>query len=141
MKKTALAANIGFLLMLGGYFLTLEEISTNSLELLLMVFALISPVASILVLLQRGAAGLATRLGLGFAHAAWLTTLCVYLIVHKPLEGLDLVTDWPVVLLLTGMLITPVLSIVAIILVSVRRCSGAIVPSRSRRYQLRDEHG
>ena len=117
MKKTALAANIGFLLMLGGYFLTLEEISTNSLELLLMVFAVISPVASILVLLQRGAAGLATRLGLGFAHAAWLTTLCVYLIAHKPLADLDLVTDWPVVLLLTGMLIAPVLSTVAMIIV------------------------
>jgi hypothetical protein len=63
MKKAALAANIGFLLLLGGYFLTLEGISINSLELLILVFALISPVASILVLLPRRVAGLATRLG------------------------------------------------------------------------------
>ena len=117
MKKTALAANIGFLLMLGGYVLTLKEISINSLELLLIVFALISPVASILVLFPRRVAGLATRLGLGFANAALLTTLCVYFIAHKPLEGFDLVTDWPVLLLLTGMFIAPVLSTVAIIIV------------------------
>jgi len=117
MKKTALAANIGFLLLLGGYFLTLEEISTNSLELLILVFALISPVASILVLLPRRVAGLATRLGLVFANAALLTALCVYFIAHKPLEGFDLVSDWPVLMLLTGMFIAPVLSTLAIIIV------------------------
>ncbi len=115
MKKTALAVNIGFLLMLGGYVLTLEGIHVNSLESLLLVFALISPLAGIFVLFPRRVAGLATRLGLGFANAALITTLCAYLVAHKPLAGFDLTTDWPVLLLLTGMLIAPVSSTVAII--------------------------
>jgi hypothetical protein len=41
----------------------------------------------------------------------------VYFMAHKPLEGFDLVADWPVLLLLTGMFIAPVSSTLAIIIV------------------------
>jgi hypothetical protein len=40
MKKTTLAGNVGLLLVLGGYLLTITDITTNGLELLLLVFAL-----------------------------------------------------------------------------------------------------
>lgn len=116
MKKAALAANIGFLLVLGGYVLTLGEMSFNAMELVMLVFAVISPVTTIVVLLAARCAGLGMRLGVGVTNVALLGTLFLYFIEHKPLMGLDLEAEWPVAVLLTSMLIAPTLSSVAVIL-------------------------
>jgi hypothetical protein len=113
MKKTALAANVGLLLALGGYLRTVTDINFNGVELLLLVFALASPVASILALFTKRPPGLAIKLVVGLANTALLMTLFVYLIDHRPLQGLDLPTDWPVLVVLACMFIAPVLSILA----------------------------
>jgi len=115
MKTTALASNSGLLLVLSGYFLTLPEISFNSLELLLLVFAFTSSLASIIFLLPNRSSKWAYRLGIAIAATALLTTLAVYVVAHQPLKSLDLPTDWPVLLVLAGMLIAPASSLVAVI--------------------------
>lgn len=115
MKKTALIANTGLLVILGGYVLTITDIGLNGLELLLLVFAVASPAASILALLKTRAMGVALKLVMGVASIGLLTTLLVYVLDHQPLQGLELGTDWPVLLVLASMFAAAVLSILALV--------------------------
>jgi len=126
MKKTALTANVGLLLALAGYFLTIADIDMNGLELLLLVFALASPVVSVPTLLTNRLSSRAMRLLIALPNAALLTTLCVYLINHQPLQGLDLVTDWPVLLTLACMLVAPALSLLAIAVIRAEEKSNTV---------------
>ncbi len=113
MKTTAFTANLALVALIGWYLSNLTGLTTNLLELLVLVFALASPVANILALLPKRGLSRAGRLVAVTTSLALMVALFAYLIAHHRIRDFDM--EWPEVMMFLGMFIVPVLSIIALI--------------------------
>ena len=112
MKRTASVANLALLGVIGWYVSNITGLTTNLMELLVLVFALASPLANILALVARRGLGRGRSVVAVTTSLALLVTMFVYLFAHHRIQDFDM--DWLELLMFVCMFMAPVLSIFAL---------------------------